>query len=275
MARAKKTQALTKFDEEMAAAAAKYAEQEAGTGGGQFLSTAGGTLSFNGNPLPNNEMAVIVVDSVLENTYYTTGYSPEDPAPPVCYAFGRSEEDLRPHPEADEAQAASCLECPNNEWGSSDRGRGKACGNRRRIALLPAGVFDKAGDFEPVVDAEEYQRQPLTYLRLPTTSIVGYAQYVKQLANSLKRPPWMVFTRVFIEPDPKVQYRVLFEALDKVPDELFETLKARNEEAQSSITFPYAKQVEAPTARKPKKATRRATKKAPSKKPQRRRSSKF
>src|SRR5690606_31878069 len=91
MVRKAKTTALATYDEELAKLAEEAASQEANTGGGQFFSTRGGVLSLNGAPIPNNEMAVIILDGILVNTYYQGGFDPDSPSSPICYAFGRDE----------------------------------------------------------------------------------------------------------------------------------------------------------------------------------------
>ena len=68
MARAAKvteTKALVNYDEELAKQAAAAAEQEKNVGGGAFFSTRSGVLSVDGQSMPNNEMAVLIVDVPL------------------------------------------------------------------------------------------------------------------------------------------------------------------------------------------------------------------
>jgi hypothetical protein len=62
---------------------------------------------------------------------------------------------------------------------------------------------------------------------------------VKQVAGTLKRPPHGVFALVKVVPDAKSQFRVLFEVIDKVPNELMGVIMQRHKEVQSLIDFPY------------------------------------
>jgi hypothetical protein len=48
-----------------------------------------------------------------------------------------------------------------------------------------------------------------------------------------------VITRVYLEPDPKSQFRVKFEMMDLLPPELFPIIMARYEEASAGIIFGY------------------------------------
>jgi hypothetical protein len=243
------TTALATWDEELAAAAKAAADQEAGAGGGQFFSVRGGALKLGGAQLPNNEMGVVILDSVLENVFYTGKFDPETPQTPDCYAFGRVEEELAPHEAAEQRQAATCAECPHNAWGSADVGRGKACKNRRRLAVLPAGSFDAAGGFTPVDDPDHYRKATQAYLGVSPTGINAYAAYVKQLATMLKRPPFGVFTRVKVVPDDKNQFKLLFELLAPVPAELLGAVLERAKGQRELTVFPYPKA--APAAEKP------------------------
>jgi len=247
---------VAKWDERLAQLAGEYASTEAL--GGTFFSTKGGVLSFNDEALPGNQMVVVILDVVRERTFYTEKYvaGAENNLPPICYAFARTQEEIdtmAPHPSMQAGpdyfvpQNETCKGCPNDEWGSSDTGRGKACGERRRIALLPAGYYlPKKGSrdfylelFNGPEHVEHYQTADIAYLKLPVMSVKDYARYTVHLSSTHSRPPFAVISRVYLEPDPKSQFRVKFEVLDLVPPELFETIYARHEEAKSSIIFGY------------------------------------
>lgn len=248
----KQTTALANWDEEMAKQAQVAADMEASTAGGQFFSLRGGQLTFNDAPLPGNQMAVVVLDSVMENVYYEGKFDPDDITGPACYAFGRDEKTIKPHTAVAEPQHETCAGCPQNEWGSADTGRGKACANRRRLALIPAGAFNTAtGKFEPVLEPEHYETAQIAYLKLPVTSVKGYAAVVKQVAAALKRPPHGVFMKFKVVPDAKSQFRVLVEPLQQVPNELLGVIMARHDEAKNSIEFPYAVAEEGAADKKP------------------------
>ena len=237
------SRAVVKYDERMAEMAKTYEKQEARSGGGSFFSTRGGHLSFDGAPLPDNQMAVVVLDHVHENTFYPGKFNPEEPQAPSCYAFGRDEAEMSPHEmviEANTAVSESCVDCPNNEWGSSDTGRGKACKNQRRLALIPAGTLDKHGNFEVFDEPDHWKTAEVAYLKLPVMSVKGFGGFVKQVASTLRRPPLGIFTRVQVVPDDKSQFRVVFTPIGKVPDKIIPQLMERHEEVKNLIEFPYA-----------------------------------
>jgi hypothetical protein len=244
---------VAKWDERLAQLAGEYVDTE--TLGGSFLSTKGGVLSFQDEPLPGNQMAVIILDVVRERTFYADKYvvGAENNLPPVCYAFARTQEEIdnmAPHPSMQTAldyfvpQHEECATCPNNQWGSSDTGRGKACGERRRVAILPAGYYlPKRGsrdfDLHLFDDPAHYASADIAFLKLPVMSVKDYAKYATHLNSAHNRPPFGVISRVWLEPDPKSQFRVKFEVLELLPPELFETVYARHEEAKAGIIFGY------------------------------------
>lgn len=234
-----------KWDEELAKEAEASAAMESSTATGQFFGLKAGVLTWQDAPVPGNEMAVIIVDSVLENVYYEGAYEADTPQSPMCFAFGRDEKTLTPHKlvwEAGNQQCGAnklCDGCEWNEFGSAEKGKGKACRNTRRLGMIPAGSFDKQGKFTLIEDEEHYASTALGYMKLPVTSVKGYAGYVKQIAGALRRPPHGLITKVSVVPDPKSQFRVLFEALMNVPDEFMGTIMQRNKEAKAVIEFPY------------------------------------
>lgn len=265
--KAAKSTALVKWDEELAKQAEVAAGMEANTGGGQFFSLKSGILSWQDAPLHNNQMAVVILDSILENVYYEGKYDPDTPQGPVCFAFGREEKTLAPHELVIEGgnqmcgASGLCAGCEMNEWGSSDVGRGKACRNTRRLAMIPAGTFNQAGKFELFDDEEHFASTVIGFMKLPVTSVKGYASFVKQVAGALKRPPFGIVTKVKVIPDPKSQFKVVFEPIMNLPDELMGAIMQRHEEAKSTIDFPYQPNDEE-QAPPPKRGSRAAQKPA-------------
>lgn len=239
---------IVNWEEELAAAAVEASSSEAAGGGGAFLSFQGGRISYGGSEVPNNKLNVVVLDAVMENQFYVDRYDPDHPSSPVCYAFGRNEKDMAPHPEAPEPQAENCATCPMNQWGSADTGKGKACKNVRRIAVITEDALD--GDLN---DAE------VVYAKVPVMSVKNWSGYVNQLAATIKRPPFVVVTELSTVPDPKSQFRVQFkmvEQLDTDPD-LVSELMAKHKEVKALIDFPYqAVEVEEKEPAKPSKVRR-------------------
>ena len=115
-------------------------------------------------------------------------------------------------------------------------------------------------------DPSTYEDAEVAYMKLPVTSVKGYASYVKGLTASLERPPHCVVTEVKVVPDSKTQFKVVFDALEKVPDELLPVLFDRHDEVKNLIDFPYTvdtedKKKETKAEKRKKNETRRKSKK--------------
>lgn len=252
--------ALEKYREKLATKAGQYAEEEETSGA--FITTRGGILKFGDEELPGNEMLVVVLDAIHENTFYPDRFDPEVMLPPRCFAFGRSEKDMEPHdnvPDPDEEgadesyfelQHDNCAECPMAEWGSADTGRGKACSNRRRLAVIPAGRFvptKKRGETEMEVfeDPQHFKDADIAFLKLPVTSTKNWSRYVHELYKEHQVPPFAVLTHIYLEADPKTQFKVFFEFVELIESErILDLMFARNEEAAEAIEQPYAEPTE-------------------------------
>lgn len=233
--------ALIPWDEELSTAATAASAMQVASSGGQFFGLKGGILTWQDAPFADNQMAVVILDGLLENVYYEGEYNAEVPSGPKCFAFGKDEATMRPHQicvDGGTAQSDVCKGCPHNEWGSAARGKGKACRNTQRLALIPAGTLDATGRFE--ADAPEaWEQAAIGYLRLPLTSVKGYAGYVRQIAASQRRPPYGVITKVQVVPDNKTMFRILFTCLGLVGAQYREAVTARHTEAVNAIDFPY------------------------------------
>lgn len=232
---------LQKWDEQLAKYATEAAATEANAGSGlKSFSLKSGVLSFDDVAMPNNEMAVIVLDHVLENTYYVEAYDPENVTPPDAYALGRDEMTMTWHPDSIPEYAGQlCKDSDINQFGSAEKGKGKACRNMRRLLMIPAGSFNKQGELTLIDDEEHFKTVQPAFMKIPPTSITGWALYVKQLAGALRRPPFAVVTKIKVVPDAKSQFKVTFEAIEDVSEDLIETIISRHEEATQLIEQPY------------------------------------
>jgi hypothetical protein len=251
-----KNQGLINWDEELAELAQEASAQEASTQTGQFFSLKSGVLSLNDAPMANNEMAVCILAAVLENIYYEGKFDADNPTPPSCYAFGRDEKLMKPHQlcvDAGTAQHETCVGCPHNEWGTSELGRGKACKNTRRLAMIPAGEFAKDGSFQAITDKEHYEDAQVAFMKLPVTSVKGFAAFVKAVAGTLNKPPFAIATKVKEVPDPKSQFKVVFTPLAPLSAAVLPFVLARHKETQKLIDFAYpVRDEEAPKVAKGK-----------------------
>lgn len=176
-----------------------------GGGGVESISTKGGKFTFNGAVL-SQPLAVIILDVVRENAYYEGEYDADEVKPPRCFAIARVEkpgddEQMAPPADLKTKESERCASCWANEFGSAERGKGKACKNRLRLAVLPAG------DVEP----EVLVRQDPALLRVPPTSIKHFSKYAKQLSGAMKKPPFAVVTELELHDDDSAMFRFSFD----------------------------------------------------------------
>ena len=234
---------LVKWDEELASLAkASVAGMELPTA--KFISLKNGKLSFGGAAVPGNELRAVILGWVYENQFYDEDYDPDVPQSPACYAFGTEQDEMAPHEKAPRKQCEGCAGCPKNEFGSADRGDGKACKNVLRLAMI-------AED-----DLENLDAAEVVYMKVPVMSVKNFLVYAKKkVAEAAKRPYWSVVTSITTEEDKKSQFRVIFDLADKVENSsLFPVLKEMWEKTMEGIDFPYQIQER---EEKPKKSAKK------------------
>jgi hypothetical protein len=252
------TKALVPWDEELAKAAqeaSKLASQQA-SGGSKQISIRAGTMTIDDNPVPGNTLVGVISAFTMCNKFYDSDFDPDQPTSPVCYAYGIDKTEMGPHDEAEDKQADKCEGCPKNEFGTSDRGRGKACRNTYQLLVLPCGSYDVKQDQFDAPEGEEDLAGELYGLSVPPTSLKAFAGYVSQRAAEL-RPPWAVFTKIMARPDQKTQVALSFQFVSNADVSLLATLKKRHEEAARIIEVPFPKNSEREAAKPVKRPGKR------------------
>lgn len=137
---------------------------------------AGGGLAFevpseDGEPQSAQEIAGVILDHYPVNAYWAEKFAGQN-NPPDCVAMDGRMGAGNP--------GGPCAKCPNNEWGTDEGGRGKACKNLQRVYLL------REGELFPILIA------------LPPTSLKAFREYMRRLTNRLK-PFYSVITRVKLQ----------------------------------------------------------------------------
>jgi hypothetical protein len=80
----------------------------------------------------------------------------------------------------------------------------------------------------------------MVQIKLPVTSGESLSKYIAQVAASINRPPHGVITRLFLEPDEKKQYKVRFEMIEEVSDDIAGMVLARHDEAVNAKVRGYS-----------------------------------
>lgn len=225
----KEVGAALDWRQEMAKSAAKTVKMEESVATGNRISTKGGKLSYHGTPLKSNQLNCIVLSALIENSYYSGPFNPDNPQSPVCFAFSEDGEAMEPHEKSHDKQSDACDGCPQNEWGSAETGRGKACKNLRRIAVL---AFD-GGDVKTVEDGE------LAQLSISVTSVKNWSGYAKQLAMG-GQAIWAVQTLITLDREEDSTYSKLhFESTGHINEKLYPAILKRIPEAEQMLSQPY------------------------------------
>lgn len=194
------------------------------------ISTRAGQLVYQGQPVPGNKLPCIVIASAFENRYYDRPFDPNNRSAPKCFSLSLTGDDMVPSEEVKEPQSPACSGCKLNQWGSDPKGgKGKACKQVRRLALLPAAAVATGGS----------KTTEMALISIPVTSARNWANYVNQCATEYSRPPWALITEISTEPNAKTQFQIIFKTMGMVGDEYLGDMQKRIELAQNVLLEPY------------------------------------
>lgn len=228
--------ALVNWADEMAKHAVAVAKQEVPSS--SYISLRSGVLSYQGTPVPNNKLDVVILDYAYENTLYEGKYDPNNVRSPICFAIHRPDDptQMSPHELSPEPQSDTCEECPNLKWGSDPGGgRGKACQERRRLVMIPASAAETS---DAILSAE------VALMKLPVTSVKLWGQYVNTIATLNKRPPFALITQIGTQPNPKSQFNVTFKSMNVLPDGVLDAIMRKRESVSAILLKGYEEQQE-------------------------------
>ncbi len=228
--------ALVKWDQELEKYAAKASASEK-VGGGNFVSLRAGQMKIGGNPVKDNRMEVVILGAIMENAWYKGKFDAESVQSPHCFALSSDildgedhDDEMVPHANSADPQHEACFGCPKNEW-ESGNGKGKACGNKRRLAIISADKLSQ----DSIKDGD------VIFLKVPVTSVRGYGSYVKSLSNTQRRPPFGMITEISVVPDNKNQFRVAFSPVEPIDNKLMGAIMEKRKAVVETISFPYQK----------------------------------
>lgn len=203
-------------------ASKESSREKAGTGGLENkLSIRNRVFTFGGEKL-GKKIKGAVVDFAYLNTYYGKKFSEDEQNIPKCFAISEDGEDMEPHENVTKPQNGTCEGCPKNEWGSG-RGRGKACAERRRLAII---------DENDLEDADSVAEAEWAMLELPPTSITNWSSFVAECTKKLNRPYYTVMVEIAFDADASYPI-VTFSIEEKIKDKgVCEALEKLNEDGE-------------------------------------------
>jgi hypothetical protein len=188
--------------------------------GGNNISVKGKVFTMPDGSSNNGPLQAIILDHRNVNTHYSGAYNPQQITPPDCFAIGTVIETMGPGDDVEKPHGKVCQDCAKNEWGSGN-GKGKACQNTVRIAIVP-----------PDADAEA---EPMTIKISPS----GLASWNKLNADLITAELLPIQIVVDISFDPNVTYpKLQFKAAE--PHDNVELFWALREKAQSLLDRTFA-----------------------------------
>lgn len=188
------------------------------------------TDPVSGDPVGSLRLVLLKASPNVSKNFYSGGYEEGSSEAPTCWSI----DGKVPDPAADK-QAPSCAACPKNQFGSriTDAGKKvKACGDSRRMAVIPEGDF-----------ANELYGGPML-LRVPASSLSNLSQYGKKMKN--KGFPYnTIVTRASFDHTvsfPKLEFNATRPLTDDEADEIIGLLA--NPEFADKIEAVLAKDLE-------------------------------
>lgn len=189
------------------------------TGGIKRISIKGGVfrLVASGKELAaidERYLDVIVVKAApkVSRIFYASSYDSDNPAPPDCW----SNDGERPDPTAQNKQAPSCVNCPQNQAGSGN-GNSRACRYQQRLAVVLANAPD--GD--------------VLQLTLPATSIFGKEDGDKRPLQAYAR--FLALQNPPINPE-QIVTRMRFDTKSESPKLFFQPMRWLTEDEYNIVS---------------------------------------
>lgn len=200
------------------------------------VQTAQGPVQF---PQFAGSAQIIIVAIAPENNttyraYYDSQYRDGDNAPPACW----SADGVQPNSKSHKPQSHDCASCPKNVTGSSSTGKGKACGSRKKLAVVFANdpelrVFSM--DLSATALFGKSAREGEGYFTLNE-----YAKHLKKFGAIWEG----IITEVAFAEGSTIGVR--FKALGYAPEDIFNRIRAMRHEADTEkaieVDFPEVKE---------------------------------
>jgi hypothetical protein len=260
---------LQPWEAKLAAKAVEAQQTAASTGGStKSIGTRGGVFTIDGAEVDGKEMELIVLDFIVDVTYYSESFDSDEIVPPTAFCLSRYEKPPSgsglpepvwadgSHPDFAGREINSTDEF---QWGSADKGRGKAAKSRRRLIVVPEGWLE---------DHDHPDNAPRK-LMVPVTSGTSWDKYVKDLKPH-NRPPCGVLTKVTISPDPKYQFKLGFKMMGLIENDSMGDVLDLVDNIQDDLFRPYANYDQEPEEKPAKGSGKALAKGAAARKPARR-----
>ena len=201
-----KTTAVTGWADRMKTAVQKQQKAVLQMGStSQWISFKGGVIQVKGAVAPAGKFNCIVLAYMQERAWYENEYDASNPGTPGCYAYGDDEGSVpvSPYAKSTDKQSQTCKTCEFSQYGSAAKGRGQACRQSIRIALVPA-------------TADGVNGEPF-FARIPPTSIKYVHGWLKDLGET---PCFGAVTELSATPDVNDMFHINLNVKSLLPREL-------------------------------------------------------
>ena len=201
----------------------KAAINTIGTSGGSRLSFKGGTISLGGKVL-GSRVPIILLKVQQERTYYAGEYNPNVVAVPDCYSYDM----VAPHEKAANKQSDTCSGCRHAEWGSDRRGKGKACREGLRAAMVNGYTLT----------SDDIVAAPMVTAGFSVLNSIDAKAYVGACTEKFGTVA-KVLTILGAQADPNRQILNTFTFDEELDKGLLPAVASRLEEAERVLAMPY------------------------------------
>jgi hypothetical protein len=233
---------------------ASVADKTVGAVLGNRIRTNGKEFKLPDGSTHKGPLRAVIIDYSAQNHYYEGSYDPDNIVPPACYAItapaslGYDIDDMVPSDKAKVKMHTDCALCPMNQFGTDERGKGKACKNTRQLVVAM-----------PDDDPESQ----LMLIGASPKATKGFDSFVKKLAGG-GATPITVITEVDFE-SASAQPVLTFKAVEPNPN--IHVHWSRRHEAQGLLKqeFDYSgseTKASASRTKKKKTAKKRSTRRA-------------
>lgn len=191
----------------------------------RMINLKGKVFTLPDGSTSSDPIDVVILDWRAYNLYFTGNYNPNKLEAPVCFALNKNISEMKPADSAPNPQNETCNGCPRNEWGSDPGGgKGKACKNTRKLA---------------VISAHSDKKKDIFILQVSPTGIKHFEKMVNHLAKMDLHPVQMVTRVSFVEDSAYPTLR--FEAVSQ-HEMLEEAMSFRDEAATLLDKLPEVKE---------------------------------
>ena len=199
---------MTKLQTQLATELAEL-DKKVAPPSGHRISLKGKVFSMPDGKTSPGPINAVILDWRSINVFYPGTYNAQKIEAPVCFAVAKNIGDLKPSPNCQDPQHTECEECAFNQWSSAPGGgRGRACKNTIRVAIVPP---DSKDDTVPWT------------IDIAPTSTTAFNSMVYAIKDGMGMLPLQV--QVTVGFDQGADYpRLTFTNPESLPEELIEKM---------------------------------------------------